>query len=222
MKILVFDTETTGLPEKNSSIYEHDKWPHILQISYILYDSSTNDVSITDEYIKINDSVEITQESYQIHHLTREFLNEKGRHIIPVLNEFNKVLKRCDVVVGHNISFDKRIVYVECLRNKVTLNFTTFRGKNRINKPEYCTMKNTKELCNIIRKDKLDKPYLKNPKLTELYLTLFPEKNLPEDLHNSLVDILITLRCYIKINNKINITDINDKIKNLFLKYNCL
>ena len=199
MKILVFDTETTGLPEKNSSIYEHDKWPHILQISYILYDSSTNDISIS-----------------------REFLNEKGRHIIPVLNDFNKVLKRCDIVVGHNISFDKRIVYVECLRNKVTLNFTTFRGKNRINKPEYCTMKNTKELCNIIRKDKLDKPYLKNPKLTELYLTLFPDKTLPEDLHNSLVDILITLRCYIKINNKVNITDINDKIKKLFLKYNCL
>tara|TARA_B100000965_G_scaffold154013_1_gene128087 strand:- start:91 stop:342 length:252 start_codon:yes stop_codon:yes gene_type:complete len=83
-------------------------------------------------------------------------------------------------------------------------------------------MKNTKELCNIIKKDKLDKPYLKNPKLTELYLTLFPDKTLPEDLHNSLVDILITLRCYIKINNKVNITDINDKIKKLFLKYNCL
>ena len=105
MKILVFDTETTGLPEKNSSIYEHDKWPHMLQISYILYDSSTNDVTITDEYIKINDSVEITQESYEIHHLTREFLNEKGRHIIPVLNEIF-----CNTTVLRN--FEPRTYFI--------------------------------------------------------------------------------------------------------------
>jgi len=35
MKILVFDTETTGLPERSSSIKETDKWPYIIQISYI-------------------------------------------------------------------------------------------------------------------------------------------------------------------------------------------
>ena len=37
MKILVFDTETSGLPEKGASIYHHSKWPYIIQISYILY-----------------------------------------------------------------------------------------------------------------------------------------------------------------------------------------
>ena len=35
MKILVFDTETNGLPEKNASIYDLNKWPHIIQLSYI-------------------------------------------------------------------------------------------------------------------------------------------------------------------------------------------
>ena len=40
MKVLIFDTETTGLPEgKNPSIYETQKWPHIIQLSYIVYDS---------------------------------------------------------------------------------------------------------------------------------------------------------------------------------------
>ncbi len=33
MKVLIFDTETTGLPEgKNPSIMDTCKWPHIVQI----------------------------------------------------------------------------------------------------------------------------------------------------------------------------------------------
>jgi hypothetical protein len=43
MIILVFDTETTGLPtERNASIFENDKWPYIVQLSYIVYDCSKN------------------------------------------------------------------------------------------------------------------------------------------------------------------------------------
>ena len=34
--ILVFDTETTGLPKgKNPSIYKTELWPHIIQLSYL-------------------------------------------------------------------------------------------------------------------------------------------------------------------------------------------
>ena len=39
MKVLVFDTETTGLPtERNASISDLKAWPYIVQLSYILYD----------------------------------------------------------------------------------------------------------------------------------------------------------------------------------------
>jgi DNA polymerase-3 subunit epsilon len=59
MKVLIFDTETSGLPtEKNPSIYATDKWPHILQLSYIVYDSETNNiVTVEDDYIKIDDDL---------------------------------------------------------------------------------------------------------------------------------------------------------------------
>jgi DNA polymerase III epsilon subunit-like protein len=222
MKILVFDTETTGLPEKKASIYEYKKWPYIIQISYIIYDFSLNDISIKDYYIKIDNDTEISPESFSKHKITREILDNKGLNIIDVMNEFNNELKLCDIVVGHNVSFDKRMVFVECLRNKIEQNFTTFKDKKKIIKPEYCTMKNTKEFCNFIKFDSNNKSYLKYPSLTELYTKLFPHNNIPENLHNSLVDILITLRCYIKINHNVNITDINDEVKELFIKFNCL
>ena len=124
MKILVFDTETNGLPEKNASIYDLNKWPHIIQLSYILYDLSNNNAIIKNNYIKLNPVVSIDASSLEIHGLNHEFLNKNGMHIIPVLKEFNDYLDKCDLVVGHNISFDKRLIFVECLRHKIDQNFT--------------------------------------------------------------------------------------------------
>jgi hypothetical protein len=45
---------------------------------------------------------------------------------------------------------------------------------------------------------KYGKEYTKFPKLSELHEKLFATK--PQNLHNSLVDILITLRCFMKLN----------------------
>ena len=47
MKVLVFDTETTGLPKDNSNIYRTDMWPHVLQLSYLMYDTNKNKILLT-------------------------------------------------------------------------------------------------------------------------------------------------------------------------------
>lgn len=223
MKILVFDTETTGLPEKDASIYDFEKWPYIIQISAILYDLSTNQTTIYDNYIKIDNSIIIPPESYKIHKLTHEFLNKNGIHIIPALREFNNLLYKCDIVIGHNISFDKKLVFVECLRHKIRQYFTQFRGKQQIRKSEYCTMKKSTNICKLsVISKRTGKPFRKTPSLLELYMFLFPESEIPKDLHNSLVDILITFRCYMKLEYDTDIIEINKKTKNLFIEYNCI
>jgi DNA polymerase III epsilon subunit-like protein len=219
MKILVFDTETNGLPEKNASIYDYNKWPHIIQLSYILYDLSNNSTIIKDNYIKLNSIIPIDPSSLEIHGLTHEFLNKNGIHIIPALKEFNEYLDKCDIVVGHNISFDKRLIFVECLRHKIDQKFTKFINNQKICKPEYCTMKNTTQFCEIIKLNKSNKTYIKQPKLIELYSKLFLNEPLPKELHNSLVDILCTLRCYLKYVYNIDIVQVNEKIANLFLQF---
>ena len=114
MKILVFDTETTGLPEKDEfnkepSIYDFNKWPYIIQISCILYDLSTNNTIIKNNYIKLDKSIVIPPESFEKHKFTHDFLNNNGIDMITALREFNELLKICDIIVGHNISFDKRM-----------------------------------------------------------------------------------------------------------------
>ena len=57
--VLVFDVETSGLlPKKNKSNPNHipvEAYPHILQLSYALYDISSNELLDTyDTYIKVN------------------------------------------------------------------------------------------------------------------------------------------------------------------------
>ena len=217
MKVLVFDTETTGLQEKGASIYDKSKWPYIIQLSYILYDLSNNSALIKNNYIKLDESVIISQESFNIHNISREILNERGINIVDALKEFNKYLNTCDIVVGHNISFDKRMIFVECFRHAVKQYFTCYEGNEKIHKTEFCTMKNTTHYCKLERLSKTNHVYIKNPKLSELYLILFPNETLPTNLHNSLVDVAMTLRCYLKYVNNSDIVEINDTLKELFL-----
>ena len=219
MKILVFDTETSGLPERNASIYDHNKWPYIIQLSYILYDLSNNNAIIKDNYIKLSPTIPIDPSSLEIHGLNHDLLNNNGINIIPALREFNEYLDKCDIIIGHNISFDKRLIFVECLRNKIEQKFTKFVNNQKICKPEFCTMKNTKEYCNIIKLSKNNIPFIKSPSLIEVYNILFLNEPNPNNLHNSLVDILCTLRCYLKYTYNIDIIEVNQKIADLFLQF---
>jgi DNA polymerase III epsilon subunit-like protein len=217
MKVLVFDTETTGLQEKGASIYDKSKWPYIIQLSYILYDLSANSALIKDNYITIDDSLVISQESYNIHHISREILDTQGINIVEALKAFNECLKACDIVVGHNLSFDKRLIFVECFRHNVTQYFTEFKHNIMTHKPEFCTMKNTAEFCKLERLTATNKVYYKNPKLSELYTILFPNETVPKDLHNSLVDVAMTLRCYLKYAHNFDVKEVNNNLKPLFL-----
>lgn len=212
MRIMVFDTETSGLPERNSSIYEHDKYPYILQLSYVIYDTSDNRICvIKDDYVKIDNYVKISPMSQEVHGISREKCLAEGKPIQQLLMEFNNYLKSVELVIGHNISFDKKMIFVECGRNNIQQQFTWFRGNRKIQRPEYCTMKNTVEFCAIesLRKRKKEeiesiesikpkKIHYKYPKLHELHYKLFGIHVNPNMLHNSRVDVLVTLKCYMK------------------------
>lgn len=195
MKILVFDTETTGLPiGRNPSIMELQLWPHVVQLSYILFDTVTKKVvTMRDDLIKIPQDVEITPGSEAIHHISRVMCEANGISINDALTYFNKALTQADLIVGHNISFDKRMIMVECIRSNKYQKFTV----NGVKKEEYCTMKKGTDICEIVITNSNGQTYLKFPTLSELHQKLFDYK--PEGTHNALVDVLICLRCYIKI-----------------------
>ena len=199
MRVLVFDTETTGLPaSRRTSIYETDKWPHMLQLSYIVYDTDTNNtLGHVDNLIRVPDELEIPEESTRIHRITKEACQAHGVDVVHALEEFDDWLRECDVVVGHNLSFDKRMVIVEHIRNGLRsgLGIETQRA-------EYCTMKHGRDVCQILVSPPDRKSYYKYPKLSELYMRLFKEE--ASGAHNAFADILFCLRCYCMMKHEID------------------
>lgn len=207
MKVLVFDTETNGLPEsKSESIFNTEKFPYIMQISYILFDTDNfSTIQTGDKYVN---NVELKEESFAINKITQEMI-DKGENIKIVLDDFIKIVKQCDILVAHNYNFDKRIVMVECFRNKLFYKFNHILKQ----KQYYCTMRNSKEICKIPSIYKIGD--YKLPKLIELHESLFSEKIISDKLHNSLVDCIFTLKCYIMMIYDINIFIISDEFKKL-------
>lgn len=212
MKVLIFDTETTGLPEDSyASFHDSAKWPHIIQLSYIMINTKTKEIlEYVDRIVKLDPSVIISPESIAVHQITREKSESNGIPIKEVLNEFVQTIQTADVIVGHNIIFDKRIITVELYRHDMKNCFYNRNGAIS----EYCTMKRTTELCAIPRVNKkTGETYNKFPTLSELHTKLFG--NDPKGTHNAIADVMICLRCYVMLECNYDVSS-DDNVKMVF------
>lgn len=191
MIVIVFDTETTGLPQgRNSPPTHSDKYPHVVQLSYIVYDTDL-DKTLTweDHIVKLKSSVELPPASVRIHGITRARMKSKGITIKQALDDFNNALRKSDIVVGHNVHFDKNMILAEAHRNNRTIDFAE--------KVEYCTMLNSVNTCRLKKEGKI---HFKYPNLSELYNHLFGE--MPSGVHDSMADIIYTLRCFLALHGR--------------------
>ena len=222
MRTLVFDSETTGLSKTQiispSTIH---LWPHVVQFSYIVFDTESNEiVKIKDSIIKVPDGFTITEENAKIHGITTEISLVKGVDLLPVLEEFFADFDSADHIVGHNVSFDINMIKAELQRlimnssdKKLQDYLTTINTSTKF----YCTMQETIELCAIEMKDKYGRPYKKFPKLVELYQKMFGVT--PKNLHNSLNDVIVCLRCFIKLKYEIDIVERSEEVKQMIKDY---
>ena len=213
--IIIFDVETTGLLPKNNeyirplhSVNLYD-YPYITQISFIVYDSETKVIRTAyNTYIKIPEEVEISALITNLTGVTREICDQ-GVMISEALLTFYNTYVCCDQIVAHNMEFDSTMIRVELERNYKNLIKTCpfimgMRNfSNKLNPRMTCTMRHTIDLCGLQRKSTRGL-YKKFPKLQELYLQLFCDNdenaaNVPKNLHNSLMDTLVCLRCYLEL-----------------------
>jgi DNA polymerase III epsilon subunit-like protein len=203
MSVIIFDVETTGLPKKrNIPFTDFDNWPHIVQLSWIVYKDRYIE-SINDHIIKIDN--DIPEDSIKIHGITNEMMRT-GENIVDVLMKFKQDLSHSKMIVAHNIEFDTSIISVELLRNNLRNVMYFYRGV------KYCTMHKTRKM------------FKRWPKLSKLHEKLFDKT--PENLHNSLIDVYVCFRCFCKyeygydpVYEVVNGDDKNIiKFRNMFIK----
>ena len=197
-RIMTFDVETTGLIPKYFEKNGVDQNPHILQLSYVIFDTDTRSiVKSVDHYIRIPETIEILPVITQLTGITREICETRGISIETALSEFCKDYHTCDYIVAHNHQFDKKMIEIELARLQIS---STIDIKMQWDlSKSYCTMQEGIDICKIERNTSAGKLYYKFPKLSELYETLFVMEKVPPNLHNSLVDTYVCLRCFLQM-----------------------
>ena len=206
--ILIFDTETTGLIPKS----KHLPMPYITQLSFIVYDSQLNQIrSIFDSYIQLPKDIEVPDIVTELTGITNEKC-EKGIPIQQALGIFYHTMILCDCVIAHNIDFDIQMMNIEVARNIETLGFCSniqnmfsVNCLRALNIQLDCTMRMSIDLCSLYTRNEQNRIYKKFPKLAETYFHLF--QKVPENLHNSIIDSLVCLRCYLKMKFDMNMDD---------------
>lgn len=179
MKLLIFDTETTGLPRmKIPANIEPNNWPHIVSISWVILNVDTNKIEKQKSYIIKPLNWTIPEESIKIHGITQDIAERDGHSLSNVVGEF--LAEQYDVLVAHNLEFDYNVLH-NAIQWDLELPFKKFHKKM------VCTMELSRSICNI--KSLFGKP--KSPKLSELYEYVFKRQPNKESLHNSLYDVLI-------------------------------
>ena len=183
---LIFDTETTGLPQNfNAPLSDSDNWPRMVQIAWQLHDENGELIENQDYIIK-PEGYDIPFNATRIHGISTKMAQEQGRDLQEVLEEFTEVLKKTKVVAGHNIDFDYKIVGAELFRKGI---------ENTLEKtPSADTMELGTGFCQL---NGGKNGRYKSPKLEELYEKLYGKKF--DEAHNAAADVNATAQVFFEM-----------------------
>ncbi|HCD52099.1 MAG TPA: DNA polymerase III subunit alpha, partial [Balneolaceae bacterium] len=182
---LIFDTETTGLPRDYSApITDFDNWPRLVQLAWQLHDETGKLVS-SGNYIVKPVGFTIPFNSEKIHGISTQRALDEGHDLVFVLNEFRKDMDKAYFLIGHNVSFDEKVMGAEFLREKIPSAI--------IDKPKIDTKDEGTEYCAIPN----GRGGYKWPTLTELHKKLFGRDF--EDAHDAAADVEATARCFLEL-----------------------
>ena len=206
MRVLLYDTETNGLP-KNFRAPPHNtsNWPAILSIAWQLWDipvpgtataegtaaaaAAARRLEKYETLVKPDESIVWDAEAEGIHKISRERAMAEGIAASEAMDAFKTACRRAHLVVAHNLSFDKPVVFAETIRQNAG---TTFEWWPRM---EYCSCEGTKAVCKLPgRRPSVSDPY-KLPRLAELYTHLFGSES-TVTFHSAEGDVECLTQCF--------------------------
>ena len=181
---LFFDTETTGLPKKkHASMRRVANWPRIVELGWVLTDREGT--VIEEEGLLVRpDGFTVPAASTAIHGITTEQATEQGAEIREVLARFLLALEQSELICGHQISFDHRVVGAELIRAGMPVDL--------LDRPRFCTMEASKTLRTPVDGHR-PRPF----SLSALYLHLFNEPF--TGAHRALADAKACAACFFAI-----------------------
>lgn len=182
MSILVFDTETSGLPPRGVSPKFELAWDRcrLVQIAWELYDDAGK-LQQAASYMVKPQGFTIPDEAIAIHGISNEEATASGEDINTIFAALSALLPYVKVIVAHNIEFDRNVLASEMHRMRSFDLFQRWMAKDT-----FCTMLKGAE------------PKKRWPKLADLYAKLFGK--LPDArLHRADTDARVCAAIYFKL-----------------------
>lgn len=203
MNIIVIDCETTGLPlDWGRPSSDVDNWPRIIQLAWEVFDETGKTISLHSQLIKPegwtipdkeyfmakghSEPGAIEAAKFWTDHGYETGISElAGEPMIEVLRAFIKDYNQSELLLAHNVAFDKSVLSAELIRYQIGV-----KG----NIPYFCTKLEGEEICKLPGKFA---GKFKWPTLAELYRHLFGKDF--EGAHDAGSDIQACKECYLEI-----------------------
>ena len=185
--ILIYDTETTGLPRDwNAPITDSDNWPRLVQLAWQLHDPQGKLLSRGNRIVQ-PDGFTIPFNSTKIHGITTARAQEEGLPLDQVMEEFMADAAQATYVMGHNIGFDVNVAGAELVRLGQAPEGLTEKAliDSKDEGTEFCAIPGGRG------------GKFKWPTLTELHQKLFGEGF--GDAHDAAYDVSATARCFFEM-----------------------
>ncbi|MCB1504281.1 MAG: 3'-5' exonuclease [Hyphomicrobiaceae bacterium] len=194
MKIgLVYDTETTGMPDWHQPS-DAPQQPHIVQLGACLIDLDTKDIIETLDVIVRPDGWEIPEEATEVHGITTAQALADGIPEVEAVEQLLAMWQRAEVRIGHNESFDARIIRIATKRY---FDEGTQEAWKAGKEAAECTAKLSTKILQLPPTEKMKRArrfHFKTPNLTEAY-GFFTGVEL-ENAHSAMADTLACAEVY--------------------------
>lgn len=192
--IAFFDTETSGLPQKRPSSLDLE--PHVLQLAVSLYDNERRPVFELSTLVRLPDGVSIDAQADATHSISAISTLQYGVGKLQAVKLLEFAFARAEVVVAHNLQFDRKLIDFETRRLGIPSLFE--------NRRTFCTMEATTDLLRIPPTPAMVKwghgDKFKNPKLAEAYKFFFNEDLV--GAHDALIDTRACARVYFELKDR--------------------
>lgn len=184
-KTLIVDTETTGLPARyDAQVEDVDNWPRLVQIAWAVVDQRGVVIGEIHSLVIRPDGFVIPAAATAVHGIAHQDAIERGVALTYALNSVLLRAAVCDLLVCHNVDYDRAIVGAELARQRWQEQLDSWLAL-----PTFCTMRRGAEMTRIHTSRGW-----KWPRLEELYAHLF--HRVPEHQHDAAGDVAATVEIY--------------------------
>ena len=197
--ILVFDTETSGLPNYKADLDDPSQ-PYVIQLAFACLNYNFKVVSEFNCYVNHNTDFIIEAGAFDAHHITHDILNKNGIASESMLAIFEEFASIADKIVAFNLKFDSMLLDIAASRLDVGILDVDWKNKG------ICAMLASTDICKCKYKDPRKTGY-KWPKLDEAYNFMYPNEPLTVQAHHAKYDVQKTCKVleYLVKNNHVKL-----------------